>query len=46
MSGRTCDYCRDPIYESKDMGSYVSNLCERHYWKVREMAAEDALEDW
>ena len=40
MPPHTCDYCNDPVYDEKDMGTYISRLCERHYWKMREMEAE------
>lgn len=36
-----CDYCNGPVFSIKDMGSYLSVLCERHYYKNLEMEEED-----
>lgn len=41
-----CDYCSSPVFDSKDMSGYTSNLCERHYFKVLEMAVDDEMEDY
>ena len=36
-----CDYCNDPVFSIKNMGSYVSALCERHYYKNLEMEEDN-----
>lgn len=40
---KRCDYCSSPVFDSRNMGTYISNLCERHFFKVAEMARDN---DW
>ena len=39
-----CDYCSSPVFDSKDMGTYISDVCERHYWKILDMAADNGYD--
>jgi uncharacterized Zn finger protein (UPF0148 family) len=41
-----CDYCSSPIFDSKNMGTYISNLCERHSDKMSEMERDEVWEKY
>lgn len=37
-----CDYCDSPVYDVKNMGLWVSRVCERHFWKIADMEADES----